>query len=342
VENGAEHRAQGDSQVKTFAHVTWWNHAGVAFKQVLQFFGFPCIIDVVALSGRRPRLDLYGLLMLEVSAGNTESVSCRGSLRFRERSVVLRPNPGDVSPQSPAAGHIHETMRRSIMKRWLITVLLALTLAAPAWADFEAAVAAHSAGNYEKALREFKLLADQGSAGAQFNLGVMYAKGQGVAQDFGEALRWFRKAAAQGDVDAQFNLGVAYAEGKGVKTDYTEALKCYQKAASQGSASAQMNLGMLYARGQGAPQDYGEALKWFHKAAGQGHANAQFNLAQLYAEGHGAPQDYVQAYVWCSLAAAHNSQEAAAFRDQLAARMTPDQIADASELVLERQAQGGK
>ena len=49
--------------------------------------------------------------------------------------------------------------------------------------------------------------ADQGVAEAQYNLGVMYARGDGVPEDEAEALRWYRLAADQGHADAQFTLG---------------------------------------------------------------------------------------------------------------------------------------
>ena len=59
-----------------------------------------------------------------------------------------------------------------------------------------------------EAVRLYRLAADQGHADAQYNLGVMYANGQGVAQDDAEAVRLYRLAADQGDADAQYNLGV--------------------------------------------------------------------------------------------------------------------------------------
>jgi TPR repeat protein len=49
-----------------------------------------------------------------------------------------------------------------------------------------------------KALRLFRIAADQEYANAQSSLGVMYANGRGVAQDRKEAIRWYRLAAAQG------------------------------------------------------------------------------------------------------------------------------------------------
>ncbi len=44
-------------------------------------------------------------------------------------------------------------------------------------------------------------------------LGLIYAKGQGVKQDFAEAANWYRKAAEKGNAFAQTNLGLFYAQG---------------------------------------------------------------------------------------------------------------------------------
>ncbi|MEH6646523.1 tetratricopeptide repeat protein [Sulfitobacter sp.] len=56
-------------------------------------------------------------------------------------------------------------------------------------------------------------------ASAQYNLGQMYRKGEGVIQDYAEAVKWYRKAAEQGYALAQSNLGVVYASGEGVIQD---------------------------------------------------------------------------------------------------------------------------
>jgi TPR repeat protein len=106
------------------------------------------------------------------------------------------------------------------MKKRLISVSLALmfelAINAPAIAGFDEGVDAHQAGNFATALREFRPLAKNGEPASQFSLGVMYANGQGVAQDYKEAVNWYRKAAEQGDERAQYNLGVMYAIGQGV------------------------------------------------------------------------------------------------------------------------------
>ena len=70
-------------------------------------------------------------------------------------------------------------------------------------------------------------------------------------QDIGQ----LRKAAMQGDVDAQFDLGYMYANGEGVPEDDQEAVRWYRKAAKQGDASAQYNLGVMYGKGEGVPED---------------------------------------------------------------------------------------
>ena len=74
-----------------------------------------------------------------------------------------------------------------------------------------------------QSIAELKKQAAAGDAKAQYNLGVSYVNGEGVARDEAEAVRWFRKAAEQGYVKAQYNLGAAYATGRGVPKDEAEA-----------------------------------------------------------------------------------------------------------------------
>jgi hypothetical protein len=97
---------------------------------------------------------------------------------------------------------------RSMSLRFPIALVLSIIcLAAPAWADYEAGLGAYERGDYATALREWRPLAEQGIADAQFNLGQLYANGQGVPQDYVRARQWYEKAAVQGEVLAQFNLG---------------------------------------------------------------------------------------------------------------------------------------
>ena len=87
------------------------------------------------------------------------------------------------------------------MNRLLILPVLLLTLlvGTPAFsADFQKGSAAYQSGDYATALREWTPLAKQGDADAQYNLGIMYDKGQGVPQNYKTAVKWWKRAAEQG------------------------------------------------------------------------------------------------------------------------------------------------
>jgi len=71
-----------------------------------------------------------------------------------------------------------------------------------------------------------------------------------------------RQRAESGDADAQYDLGVAYANGYGVPQDYARSALWYLKGAQQGLAKAQHELGSLYLSGQGVETDRAEALMW--------------------------------------------------------------------------------
>ena len=131
--------------------------------------------------------------------------------------------------------------------------------------------------------------------------------GMAAAQkgDYAAALTLLRPIAEQGDPDAEYTLGDMYDRGNGVPQDYKEAVKWYMPAAEKGVAAAQDRLGFFYSFGKGVPRDYAEAAKWDRRAAEQGVATAQTRLGTLYANGWGLPKDPVSAEFWFILAAAN-------------------------------------
>ena len=141
------------------------------------------------------------------------------------------------------------------LKRIIAAALLSIMPMMVTAQDFDKGFAAAQSGDFATALKEWRSLAEQGNAGAQSNLGVMYANGDGVLQDNAEAVKWYRLAAEQGYAGAQFNLGIMYREGQGVPQDNAEAVKWYRLAAEQGDADAQNNLGFMYVYGKGVLQD---------------------------------------------------------------------------------------
>lgn len=118
-------------------------------------------------------------------------------------------------------------------------------------ANFEAGIAAIEINDMPMAYKAFLAAAKEGHMDSQFNVGVMYEQGIGVAKNDKEAVVWYAKAAAQGSSAAQYNLGVLYENGHGTAVDFAKANDMYRKASAQGDALAVGNLGMLYIRGDG-------------------------------------------------------------------------------------------
>lgn len=195
------------------------------------------------------------------------------------------------------------------MKRFLIIfpVFVLLWSAVCFAGDVEDGLAAYKRGDYKAAVALWTVAANKGDAEAQNNLGLLYDKGEGVAQDYNQAASWYRKAAEKGYAPAQNNLGLTYAKGQGVPQDNKQAVSWFRTAADQGYAEAQNNLGAMYANGRGVSQDYKQAASWFRTAAEKGFPRAQIYLASLYEKGLGVPQDYAEAQKWYSLAATNSS-----------------------------------
>src|SRR3989344_2113012 len=167
-----------------------------------------------------------------------------------------------------------------------------------------------AAPSVEERSAQLQKQADSGDAGAQFDLGMRYAKGEGVPKDIVKAVEWHQKAAAQGHAKAQFALGFMYNNGIGVPKDAAKAAEWYQKAAAQGNADAQFSLGMAYADGEGVPKNATKAAEWLQKAAAQGDAGLQAMLAEMYYYGKGVPKNAAKAIEWYQKAAAQGHAEA--------------------------------
>lgn len=95
------------------------------------------------------------------------------------------------------------------------------------------------------ALQQAQNLATNGDAHWQYKLGVMYAYGQDVTQDYQEALKWFRLSATQGSAEAQSDLGAMYQGGFGVDEDHVQSMMWYLIAKANGSTLPDQNLHQL-------------------------------------------------------------------------------------------------
>ena len=92
--------------------------------------------------------------------------------------------------------------------------------------------------DYQVVAKLLEQAAAQDHRNAQYNLAVMYQKGDGVVKSEQKSLFWYEKAAAQGLPIAQYNLGMIYFQGKFVEKDEEKAKELWQKAADQGLEAA--------------------------------------------------------------------------------------------------------
>ena len=121
--------------------------------------------------------------------------------------------------------------------------------------------------------------------------------------------------------------------------DFPKAIAEFQALADQGDIEGQYFLGLFYHNGFGVKRDQAESLKWFLKAAQQGDARSQYYAGIMHAAGQGAAKDLAVADMWLSLSAANPKSS---YRDSLYTKeeidkiekkMTPEQIAQAKDLV---------
>ena len=225
------------------------------------------------------------------------------------------------------------------MKNILYTIILSFLFSSSVFADFQAGMDAYLADDNATAYKEWKPLAEQGHAEAQYRIGRMYSRGDtgyihepfGVTQDFKEAVKWYRLGAEQGHVGAQYSLGLIYDAGKVGLPQNSEAVKWYRLAAEQGHEEAQHNLVLMYA----LKGDYATAYKELKPFAEQGNEEAQYNLGLMYARGEGVTQDEVIAHMWLNISASNGIENVKENIDIVESKMSSEQLVEAQKLARE-------
>ncbi|QHO73894.1 hypothetical protein ACH79_15835 [Bradyrhizobium sp. CCBAU 051011] len=75
------------------------------------------------------------------------------------------------------------------------------------------AEAAFERGHYLEALKLWKRASQNGDAEADYRIGMLYAKNQGVVGSIPDAVVWCERAAQRGHAEAQYQLGLIYLYG---------------------------------------------------------------------------------------------------------------------------------
>ncbi len=111
----------------------------------------------------------------------------------------------------------------------------------------------------------------------QHQLGRAYNKNK----NYTDAIKWYEKATKKNYVVAQYELGVMHQRGEGIKQNYKSAVMWLTKAAEQEYAQAQYNLGVMYYNGYGVAKNKLLAIEWLKKSARSGQREAQKVLQNL-------------------------------------------------------------
>jgi len=170
----------------------------------------------------------------------------------------------------------------------------------------------------QASLTALQYAAEGGHPVAQWKLGRMYAKGDGVAQDDLRAFDYFSKianahaedspSAPQATIvaNAFVALGRYYVAGipnSRVKADPERAREMFSYAASYfGNAEAQYNLARMYLDGTGMPRDAKYGIRWLGLAAQKGQHQAQALLGQMLFNGDRLQRQAARGLMWLTLA----------------------------------------
>jgi len=208
---------------------------------------------------------------------------------------------------------------------------------APGPAQLQAGIAAYERGEFLSALRLWRDASEQGDVAADYRIGQLYEKGEGVGASIPDAEVWYKRAATGGHVESQYRLGVIYRFGAGsrggaaassdpgssaieqmifpngtrVAKDPQAAFEWLSKAAEAGKGEAQVVVGDMLSTGEGCDRDLKAAVQWYAAAAQQNLAAAQFALGEVCFHGRGLAEKLDMALHWYRLAVEQNHVRAA-------------------------------
>lgn len=148
-----------------------------------------------------------------------------------------------------------------------------------------------------KALEYYKKAAAQGHADASYELGRMFARGDGTKEDLDAAVTHLRSAAAVGHDLAPWALANLLYENP-ARSDATDALALFEQLSADETlgGSALLKLGRIYTRGLcRVAEDPVRAIEYLERSAKLGNTNALSDLAYAYFRGKGVERNLARA-----------------------------------------------
>ena len=183
---------------------------------------------------------------------------------------------------------------------------------------FRSATEALRTGEKTRALSSLQYAADHGHGFAAWQLGRMYADGDGVPRNDLRAFEYFQKFAdshaddnpaiprARFVANAFVALGQYYLEGipnSAVAPSPERARRMFAHAASYfGDPEAQYQLAMLYVDGNGVTRDAKRAVPWLVLAANKGHYKSQALLGRILFRGEHGTRQRASGLMWLTIA----------------------------------------
>ncbi len=211
---------------------------------------------------------------------------------------------------------------------------------------------ARQLGDIDAARKFLEDAARDGDVGAAWELGRMYADGDGVKQNHQLAFEFFSGIADShadeptGTAQARFvansfvRLAGYYLTGipnSNIKLDTVRARDMFNYAASYfGDRDAQYRLGRMYLDGQGVGKDTKQGIRWMSLAADKGQYQAQAEFGALLFKGKSAARDAARGLMYLMLARDAATVEETWITDLYTAALkqaTPDELTRALELV---------
>jgi TPR repeat protein len=183
---------------------------------------------------------------------------------------------------------------------------------------FRSATEALRTGEKTRAVTSLQYAAEHGHGFALWQLGRMYAEGDGVKRDDYRAFEYFQKFAdsyadhnpassrARFVANAFVALGQYYLDGipnSSVVASPERARRLFEHAASYfGDPEAQYQLAALYLEGRGVARDAKRAVPWLVLAANKGHYKAQALLGRILFRGEHGIRQPASGLMWLTIA----------------------------------------
>lgn len=162
--------------------------------------------------------------------------------------------------------------------------------------------------------------------------------------DVDQMMQYLDKGREAAQPRAELLLGKVYYEGKLLTPDAKKAEEHLNKAAAANELSAHYYLGQIYRRGYLGYVEPQKAVDNLLMAARAGQSSADYAIAQLYSGGRGTKPNPVNAYVFIQLAKAQPEPppQVAELAQQLETQLTPEQRAQAQQLLAQEQRARGQ